>query len=60
MNVKVGDYVKMGDTIGVLEDYFGKTLETVASPVEGKVLFLTGNPAMKEHGLVAGIGVSKA
>lgn len=59
MNVKVGDYVKKGDTIGVLEDYFGNYLETVASPVDGKALFLTGNPAMKEHGLVAGIGVSE-
>ena len=60
MHVKVGDYVKKGDTIGVLEDYFGNYIETVTSPVDGKALFLTGNPAMKEHGLVAGIGVSKS
>lgn len=57
MDAKVGDDIKKGDVIGRLEDYFGNELEKVVSPVNGKALFLTGSPAMKKRGLVAGIGV---
>ena len=57
--VTVGDVVQKGQTMGSVEDIFGRHLEEVTSPADGKVLFLTGNPSMPEHGLIAGIGIAK-
>lgn len=55
----VGETIRKGERLGVLEDWFGAELETICAPVDGKILFLTGNPSMPEHGLIAGIGVAK-
>lgn len=57
--VTVGDVVQKGQTLGSVEDIFGRHLEEVTSPADGKVLFLTGNPSMPEYGLIAGIGIAK-
>jgi len=54
--VKAGDKVTVGQPVGEVRDYFGRILETIASPVEGRVLFLVSSPATKENGLVMGIG----
>jgi predicted deacylase len=55
--VAAGDVVKEGEQIGRVGDLFGDTLETVNSPVNGVVLFLTINPSVLENGLLMGIGV---
>ena len=39
---------------------FGDTLETVVASVNGRVLFLTTNPAVLENGLLMGIGVANS
>jgi predicted deacylase len=54
--VKEGDCLTMGQKIGRVGDLFGDTLETVVSPVDGTVLFLTINPSVEEKGLLMGIG----
>ncbi len=56
--VKVDDTVEQGQTIGTIGSLFGETLETVTSPVDGRVLFLTINPAVLANGLLIGIGVA--
>jgi hypothetical protein len=48
--------VKEGQQIGTVGDLFGDTLEKIASPVTGTVLFLTINPSVLENGLLMGIG----
>ena len=53
--VSAGDTVIEGQCLGHVEDIFGVTLETITAPASGKIVFLTGNPSMPEHGLVAGI-----
>jgi predicted deacylase len=54
--VAAGDEVKEGQQIGMVGDLFGDTLETIVSPVDGVVLFLTVNPSVLEKGLLMGIG----
>lgn len=56
-NISVGDDVEGGQIIGRVGSLFGDTLEEIVSPVSGKVLFLTSNPAVKSNGLLMGIGV---
>ncbi|NJN18845.1 MAG: succinylglutamate desuccinylase [Oscillochloris sp.] len=56
-NLAVGAYVQPGAVIGRVGSLFGEELETVTSPVAGRVLFLTINPAVKRGGLLMGIGV---
>jgi predicted deacylase len=55
--VSPGSVVKEGEQIGAVGDLFGDTLETITSPVNGVVLFLTINPSVLENGLLMGIGV---
>jgi predicted deacylase len=55
--VRAGDLVEKGREIGAIGDLFGDTLETIVSPVTGRVLFLTINPSVQESGLLMGIGV---
>jgi hypothetical protein len=54
--VKEGDQLRKDQEIGRVGDLFGDTLETVTSPVDGTVLFLTINPSVQENGLLMGIG----
>lgn len=57
-SVAVNDEVREGQEIGTVGSLFGETLETIVSPVTGRVLFLTINPAVLANGLLMGIGVS--
>lgn len=50
--VKPGDYLKKGQSIGRLEDYFGTALGEVFAPADGKVLYMTDNPAMIQDGFI--------
>ena len=56
--VAQGDAVREGEQIGTVGDLFGDTLEEIASPVNGVVLFLTISPSVLENGLLMGIGVA--
>lgn len=58
-SVSVGENVRRGQLIGVLADYFGKPVEKILSPLNGKVLFMTKNPAVLEDGFIAAIGIGK-
>jgi predicted deacylase len=55
--VSPGHEVNEGDFLGRIEDYFGELAEEVRSPAAGRVLFTTSSPAIKENGLLMGIGV---
>jgi len=55
--VAQGDAVREGEQIGTVGDLFGDTLDEIASPVNGVVLFLTISPSVLENGLLMGIGV---
>ena len=58
-SVTVGDVVRRGQLIGILADYFGKPLEKILSPINGKVMFMTRSPAIPKDGFVAAIGIGK-
>lgn len=58
-SVAVNDEVRAGQEIGTIGSLFGETLETIASPVSGRVLFLTISPAVLAKGLLIGIGVAE-
>ncbi len=57
-SVAANDDVQAGQAIGTVGSLFGETLETIVSPVTGRVLFLTINPAVLANGLLIGIGVA--
>ena len=56
--VAVGDTVEAGSLLGRVGDFFGSTLEEIASPVSGRVLFLVVSAALSEAGLICGIGAA--
>ncbi len=58
-SVAANDEVQKGQEIGTVGSLFGETLETIVSPVTGRVLFLTINPAVLANGLLIGIGVAE-
>ncbi|HEY8291868.1 MAG TPA: succinylglutamate desuccinylase/aspartoacylase family protein, partial [Thermomicrobiales bacterium] len=53
-SVAANDEVQAGQEIGTIGSLFGETLETIVSPVTGRVLFLTINPAVLAKGLLIG------
>jgi uncharacterized protein len=55
--IAVGDVVHEGGEIGAIGSLFGDVMEKIITPVTGRVLFLTVNPSVVEHGLLMGIGV---
>ncbi|RIK45165.1 MAG: succinylglutamate desuccinylase [Chloroflexi bacterium] len=55
--VAVSSEVQAGDVVGTIGSLTGQQLDEIRSPVTGRVLFLTTSPAMKENGLLMGIGV---
>lgn len=56
--ISTNDQVEVGQTVGTIGSLLGETIEEVTSPVAGRVLFLTTSPAVKEGGLLMGIGVT--
>ena len=53
--VKIGEQVKKGQIIGIIEDYFGNEVEKIASPITGRVMVLTTSPAVKDNGVLMGV-----
>lgn len=56
--VAAGDTVAAGAALGAISDFFGAVQEEIASPVDGKVLFLVVSSAIAEAGLICGIGAA--
>jgi len=54
--VERGQTVQKGTPLGVVTDFFGAPLATVASPFAGTVLYVIGTPAMSKGEPVAMIG----
>jgi len=54
--VQVGDSVAAGATLGSIVDFEGRVRETVAATASGRVLFLVVSAAVKQNGLICGIG----
>jgi predicted deacylase len=55
--VRVNDAVQVGQSLGQMIDLLGNPLADVTSPAEGVVLFTVTSPAIKQGGLLLGIGV---
>jgi len=51
--------VKPKQLLGEIRDYSGTVLQSVSSPVEGRILFLVTSPAMKEGSVLMGIGAKE-
>ena len=56
-DVRAGDDVRAGQRIGRVLALSGETIETVVAPASGVILFLTTSAAVKEQGLLLGLGV---
>jgi len=55
--VTVNDRVSAGQVLGEMVDLLGNPLGEVTAPSDGVVLFLVTSPAIKQDGLLMGIGV---
>jgi predicted deacylase len=55
--VRVNDAVQVGQRLGQMIDLVGNPLAEVTSPAEGVVLFTVTSPAIKQGGLLLGVGV---
>lgn len=56
-SVRVSDPVHSGQSLGQMVDLLGNRLAEVTSPADGVVLFTVTSPAIKQGGLLLGIGV---
>ena len=54
--VKTGEEVTEGQPLGEIRDLYGDVRQAVTSPADGVVLFLTTSCAVKENGLLMGLG----
>jgi predicted deacylase len=55
--VRVNEEVRAGQSLGRMIDLLGNPLAEVTSPADGVVLFTVTSPAIKQDGLLLGIGV---
>jgi predicted deacylase len=55
--IAAGDALEAGDPLGEMVDLWGEPIATIPSPASGLVLFVTTSPAIKDDGLLVGIGV---
>ncbi len=58
--VEVGEEVELGTPLGTINNFFGHQIESIVSPVAGRVLFLVISAAIKQNGLVCGIAAVAA
>lgn len=56
-DIKAGDYIKKGQKIGYITDFFGNKQEEIEAPVSGIVLYKTGTPPIKKGEQLFNIGV---
>jgi uncharacterized protein len=56
-HVRVGDQVAAGQPLGQMIDLLGNPLAEITSPASGIVLFTVTSPAIKDGGLLLGVGV---
>ena len=59
-DVRAGDEVRAGSSLGTVRDLFGDVTERIPAPEDGVVLFLTTSPAVTADGLLLGLGVDLA
>jgi uncharacterized protein len=59
-DVRAGDEVKAGASLGSVLNLFGDVIERVPAPEDGVVLFLTTSPAVTADGLLLGLGADVA
>ena len=59
-DVRAGDEVRAGSSLGSVRNLFGDVIEPVSAPEDGVVLFLTTSPAVTADGLLLGLGADVA
>ena len=59
-DVRAGDDVRAGSSLGSVRNLFGDVIERVPAPEDGVVLFLTTSPAVTADGLLLGLGADVA
>jgi predicted deacylase len=55
--IAAGDQLAAGSSLGTMVDLWGEPIQDIPSPVAGVALFVTTSPAIKDDGLLVGIGV---
>ncbi len=59
-DVRAGDEVHAGSSLGTVRNLFGDPIERIPAPEDGVVLFLTTSPAVTADGLLLGLGADLA
>ncbi len=58
--VEVGEFVKSGDTVGEIRDYFGEKIKDIKASYDGIVCILKTSPSLKENDSLIEINKIKA
>ncbi len=53
---KAGDFIKKGESLGYITDFFGNTLENIKAPQSGMILYMIGTPPINENDTIMNIG----
>jgi uncharacterized protein len=59
-DVRAGDEVRAGSSLGTVRNLFGDVTERIPAPEDGVVLFLTTSPSVTADGLLLGLGADLA
>ncbi|WP_299249535.1 M14 family metallopeptidase [uncultured Aquimarina sp.] len=54
---KAGDFIKKGELVGYITDFFGNTLENIKAPQSGMILYMIGTPPINEDDTIMNIGI---
>jgi uncharacterized protein len=55
-NARPGQTVSAGEQLGVIRDLHGEPFDTITSPDDGVVLFVTSSPAVADDGILIAVG----
>ncbi|WP_299255534.1 succinylglutamate desuccinylase/aspartoacylase family protein [uncultured Aquimarina sp.] len=55
---KAGDFIKKGELLGYITDFFGNKLENVKASQSGMILYMIGTPPINEGETIMNVGVT--
>ena len=54
---KAGDFIKKGEVIGYITDFFGNTLENIKASQNGMILYMIGTPPINKGETIMNVGI---
>ncbi|WP_108805669.1 succinylglutamate desuccinylase/aspartoacylase family protein [Aquimarina sp. Aq107] len=55
---KAGDFIKKGELVGYITDFFGNTLENIKASQNGMILYMIGTPPINKGETIMNVGMT--